>query len=213
MLVKSPSESIVEAAFALFEDQGYDQTSVDEIAARAGVSRSSFFRQYGSKESVIFPDHDALLRAVEERLAASSERSAIGAVSDAVRLVLFHYVAEGDRARQRYRLTSTVTALRERELVSGARYQKLFRRYISEWGDDSEASELRAELMAASVVAAHNRVLRRWLRSECRDPQVEIDEALSTVHDVFAPAVEPRAVVVIRSESDLSVVADAIKRL
>ena len=44
------------------------------------------FRQYGSKESAIFPDHDALLRAVEERLAASSERSAIRAVSDAVRL-------------------------------------------------------------------------------------------------------------------------------
>ena len=177
------------------------------------MSRSSFFRQYGSKESVIFPDHDALLRAVEERLAASTEQSAIGAVSDAVRLVLFHYVAEGDRARQRYQLTSTVPALRERELVSGARYQKLFRRYISEWGDRSQASELRAELMSAAVVAAHNRVLRRWLRAECVDPQVEIDQALSTVHDHFAPAVEPRAVLVIRTESDLSAVAEALKRL
>ncbi len=207
------TDAIVDAAFELFEQHGYERTSVDEIAARAGVSRSSFFRQYGSKESVIFPDHDSLLRAVEERLAASSERSAIGAVSDAVRLVLFHYVAEGERARQRYRLTRKVTALRERELVSGARYQRLFRRYISGWGDRSEASERRAELMAAAVVAAHNRVLRRWLRSECTDPQVEIDEALSTVHDYFAPPTAPRAVLVVRTDSDLATIADALRQM
>jgi len=74
-------------------------------------------------------------------------------------------------ARQRYKPTSSVPALRESELVSGARYQRLFRRYIGQWGDKSEASELRSELMAAAVVAAHNRVLRRWLRAECVDPQ------------------------------------------
>ncbi|HWJ83304.1 MAG TPA: helix-turn-helix domain-containing protein [Nocardioides sp.] len=204
---------IVDAAFRLFEEHGYDATSVDQIAEQAGVSRSTFFRHYGSKESVIFPDHDALLGAVEERLGASTERSAIAAVSDAVRLVLFHYVAEGERARQRYRLTSTVVALRERELVSGARYQRLFRRYISDWGDKTEASETRAELMAAAVVAAHNRVLRRWLRGECSEPQVEIDEALATVHDYFAVSGEPRAVVVVRTDADLAAVASYLKQL
>jgi AcrR family transcriptional regulator len=204
---------IVDAAFELFEKQGYDATSVDDIAERAGISRSTFFRTYGSKESVIFPDHDALLRAVEERLAASSERSAIRAVSDAVRLVLFHYVAEDDRARQRYRLTSSVPALRERELVSSARYQRLFRRYISEWGDRSDEAEMRAELMSAAVVAAHNRVLRQWLRSEVADPRVEIDAALSTVHDYFAQGPDTRAVVVIRSDADLPAVAEAIRRM
>lgn len=211
--MKTHATPIVDAAFALFEQQGYEATSVDEIAARAGVSRSSFFRQYKSKESVIFPDHDALLRAVEDRLAASTENSAIGAVSDAVRLVLFHYVAEGERARQRYRLTSTVPALRERELISGARYQRLFRQYISAWGEKSEASETRAELLAAAVVAAHNRVLRRWLRSECTDPQVEIDQALATVNNYFADTEKAAAVVVVRTDQDLGAVAQALRQL
>jgi AcrR family transcriptional regulator len=179
------SEVIREAAFRLFAERGYDETSVDEIVRAAGVSRSTFFRAFGSKESVIFPDHDPLLAAVEARLRASAEGSAIGAVSDAVRLVLFHYVAEGDRARERYRLTSTVPALRERELASVARYQRLFRQYISEWDAPSEQGQLRAELMAAAVVAAHNRVLRRWLRYECLDPQVEIDAALEVVRHLF----------------------------
>ena len=80
--MKPHQESIVDAAFRLFADKGYDATSVDEIAEAAGISRSSFFRSFGSKEAVIFPDHDALLAAVEARLAASTETSAIAAVSD-----------------------------------------------------------------------------------------------------------------------------------
>ena len=212
-VVRSEADPIVEVAFSLFAEKGYDQTSVDDIAAAAGVSRSSFFRQFGSKEMVIFPDHDALLSAVDDRLGASTASSAILAISDAVRLVLFHYIAEGERARQRYRLTSTVPALRERELVSGARYQRLFRQYVSNWGDGSAQSELHAELTAAAVVAAHNRVLRRWLRGQVKDPQSEIDDALETVHGLFAPQEGPRAILVVRTGEDLSAIAGSLADL
>ncbi|NRQ49886.1 TetR/AcrR family transcriptional regulator [Aeromicrobium stalagmiti] len=207
-------ERIVEAAFTLFRERGYDRTSVDDIAAATGVSRSTFFRHFGSKESVIFPDHDLLLERIEQRLAATTEKSALRAVADAVRLVLFHYVAEGDRAHQRYELTSTVTALRERELVSGARYQHLFRRHLSAWSDGSNAAELRAEVMAAAVVAAHNQVLRRWLRGESRDPHVEIDAALGGVLEAFAErSLEPPAVVVLSEGTSLESVGQAIQAM
>jgi AcrR family transcriptional regulator len=206
-------EAIVDAAFRLFNTAGYDATSADDIAAAAGVSRSTFFRWYGSKEAVVFPDHESLLTAISKRLASSSAESAIAAVSDAVRLVLFHYVAEGERARERYRLTSTVPALRERELASTARYQQLFRRFISAWGDRSESSELRAELMAASVVAAHNRVLRRWLRLECTDPQLEIDAALGTVHHLFEDrsGSAPAAILIVQEGQSLQSVESAVR--
>ena len=203
------SEVIREAAFRLFGERGYDATSVEEIVAAAGVSRSTFFRTFGSKEAVIFPDHDRLLASVADRLRASTQTSAIAAVSDAVRLVLFHYVAEGDRARERYRLTSSVPALRERELLSGARYQSLFRQHIATSGAQTNEGQLQAELMAAAVVAAHNRVLRRWLRRECEDPQIEIDAALDAVRTMFDPrraGSEPIVIVVPEtiSMSDLS---------
>ena len=215
---RGPAEAIVDVAFRLFKENGYDETSVDDIATAAGVSRSSFFRLFGSKEMVIFPDHDAILAAVEERLAASTEKSAILAVSDAVRVVLFHYIAEGPLARRRYELTSTVPALRERELISGARYQQLFRQYISAWGDGSEESERRGELMAAAVVAAHNRVLRRWLREECDDPHVEIDEAMAQVNALFAPAsvsapATPGAIVVVRTDQNLEAIAEQLRAM
>nr|WP_245916881.1 TetR family transcriptional regulator [Nocardioides gansuensis] len=78
------------------------------MVAAAGVSRSTFFRAFGSKESVIFPDHDTLLARAGARLQASSDSSMLAAVSDTVRMVHFHYVAEGERARDRYHLTSKV---------------------------------------------------------------------------------------------------------
>src|ERR1700744_3710070 len=150
-------DRLAEAAFDLFNERGYEQTTVDEIAERAGLGRATFFRHYRSKEDVIFPDHDRLLAQVRERLRSSGNGSALTAVADAVRLVLLHYLDEGDLARRRYALTSTVPALRDREIASVARYQRLFREFISDWmGGPAEPAPLRAELMAAAVVAAPN---------------------------------------------------------
>ncbi|GAA0241165.1 helix-turn-helix domain-containing protein [Cryptosporangium japonicum] len=207
-------DTIAEAAFGLFATRGYEETSVEDIAAAAGVSRSTFFRAYGSKEAVIFPDHDELLRRVEERLRSTTADSALKAVTEAVKIVLFHYVAEGERARERYRLTSAVEALRDRELISGARYQRLFRSFLGGWGDGSEAAELRAELTSAAVVAAHNHVLRRWLRGESDDPQAEVETALADVRATFDPASrrEPVAVLVVPAGVSMSDAESAIRR-
>src|SRR5699024_6478912 len=96
----------VAAAYELFEERGYDGTSVDDIAERAGIGRSTFFRMFGSKDDVIFPEHEALLARMEARLAgAVSTETRYVAVAEAARLVLLNYLAEGEVARARYRLT------------------------------------------------------------------------------------------------------------
>src|ERR1700760_1640193 len=125
-------DRLARAAFDLFNERGYEQTTVDDIAERAGLGRATFFRHYRSKEDVIFPDHDRLLNQVRARLRPTGHPSSLAAVADAVRLVLLHYLDEGDLARRRYKLTSAVPALRDREIVSVARYQRLFREDIAE---------------------------------------------------------------------------------
>ncbi|QYX82609.1 TetR/AcrR family transcriptional regulator [Streptomyces akebiae] len=211
---------LADAAFALFDECGYEQTTVDDIAERAGVGRTTFFRHYRSKEGVIFPDHDRLLELIRDRLATSSHSTALVAVSDAVRLVLLHYIDEGDLARRRYALTSKVTALRDREIASVARYQRLFREFIADWmGDPTESASLRAELMAAAVVAAHNHVLRRWLRGESPDPVREIDEAMREVLALFpAPGASPEVgggttVVAFRTGQHIDALLPELRRL
>lgn len=220
----SSSDRLLDAALALFAERGYEQTTVEDIAERAGVSRSTFFRTYRSKEDVIFPVHDQLLAAIGQRLDTSTEATALLAVSDAVRLVLRHYLVEGERARLRYRLTSRVPALRDREFASQAQYQRLFREFIADWMGEQPGAALRSELMAAAVVAAHNHVLRRWLRGEAVDPLAEVDAALRDVVDLFtAPAAGSpdaaqrdsagsTAIVVLSSDRPLEVVLPALRR-
>ena len=189
MSKESPRDRLAEAAFALFDERGYEQTTVDDITERAGLGRTTFFRYYRSKEDVIFPDHDRLVELVRDRLLTSSHHTVLAAVSDAVRLVLLHYLEEGELARRRYALTSTVPTLRDREIASVARYQRLFREFIADWTfEQGEPASLRAELMAAVVVAAHNHVLRRWLRGESPDPIREFDDAMRQVTTLFAAA-------------------------
>ena len=219
VMTKPAGDRLVDAAFELFEERGYEQTTVDDIADRAKVSRTTFFRTYRSKEDVIFPAHDQLMAAVRQRLATSNDSTAIVAVSDAVRLVLLRYIEEGDRARQRYAITSKVAVLRDREIATAARYQRLFRDFITAWMGPSAHSALRAELMAAAVVAAHNHVLRRWLRGDTTEPLQEIDAAMSQVVGLFpAPAASATdvgsgtTVVVLRSPRELADIVPALQR-
>jgi AcrR family transcriptional regulator len=221
-------ERLAEAAFALFDERGYEQTTVDDITERAGLGRTTFFRHYRTKEDVIFPDHDRLLEQVAERLRTSGPGNPLGAVADAVRLVLLHYLDEGDLARRRYALTSKVPALHDREIVSGARYQRLFREFIAGLRPDpdrpgtgrtrsGEPAQLRAEMAAAALVAAHNHVLRRWLRGESPDPVHEVDEALRLVTELFAaPTGEPEGgttVVAFRTGQDIDSLIPALRRI
>jgi AcrR family transcriptional regulator len=215
----SARERLAEAAFALFDERGYEQTTVDDITERAGLGRTTFFRHYRSKEDVIFPDHDRLLEQVAERLHTSSHGTALAAVSDAVRLVLLHYVKEGDLARRRYTLTSRVTALRDREIASVARYQRLFREFIAGWmAGSAEPDPLRAELMAAAVVAAHNHVLRRWLRGESPEPAREVDGALRLVIRLFTTSAgqadgNGTTIVAFRTGEDIDALIPALRQL
>ena len=115
---------------------------------------------------MIFPEHAALLERVRSRLETATAPGAatlIG-IAEATRLVLEHYLHEGDLARARYRLTRTVTTLRDRELASTLQYHRVYRDALRAWTGEEAGRDLRAELLAAAVVTAHNHVLRRWLR-------------------------------------------------
>lgn len=198
-------DRLVSSAFELFEVWGYERTTIDEIAEHAKVGRTSFFRYFRTKEAVLFPEHDHLLERVRARLGGDRSEPAISAVVDAARLVLQNYVDEGARARQRYALGKTVSALRDWEIVSAARYQRIFREYLNSRSADQPDSARRAELTAAVVIAANNHVIRRWLRGDAADPMAEFDEGMA---DVMAMArvlddQEPPNTTVVMFHSDM----------
>lgn len=183
-------EVLAQAAFQLFLERGFERTTVDDIVARAGVGRRSFFRYFPSKEDAVFPDHERCLAEMTEFLAAVDDSDPVGAVCDAARIVLRMYAANPEFSVQRYRLTREVPGLRTYELSVVRRYEQTLAGHLrGRFGEDGDG-ELRAEVIAASVVAAHNNGLRLWLRSGgAGDPEVAVDHALALVREVWGRSV------------------------
>jgi AcrR family transcriptional regulator len=212
-------ERMVEAAFRLFDERGYAETTVDDVAERAGVGRTTFFRAFRSKEDVIFPDHDALLAAIRDRLATATPATTPIAVTEAARLVLLQYLGEGKRAQTRYALTRSVPALRAREIAGQRQYQETFRGFLHGWMGGATDTALRAELMANAIVTAHNHVLRRWLRGGLTEDAVEreFDAAMADVLHLFQNRTDSEhreaSLVVLHTSRPLTELLPALRRL
>ncbi|QJT05843.1 TetR family transcriptional regulator [Streptomyces asoensis] len=180
-------DALVAAAFRLFLERGYEQTTVDDIVALAGVGRRSFFRYFPSKEDVVFPDHERCLADMTAFLAASGkEHEPVRRVCDAARLVLLMYAENPSFSVQRYRLTKQVPGLRAYELSVVWRYERALAEYLRGRFTGRPDGNLHADVIAAAVVAAHNNALRSWLRSDGEgDASATVDHALGYVQSAF----------------------------
>ena len=198
----SPSAArttVVAAALELFENQGFEATSVEQIAQAAGVSRSTFFRQFGGKEDVVFADHEVLLDELRAWL-AKGHRDPWEAVCEASERVFRHFAADPDVARRRYRVVRRVPALREREIVTVFRYERLFDDYLR--SSVPGIDPLDAVGFAALVTAVHNHVLRQLLRGDRARPaalRAALDDVLRRygVHPEGADAATDDVVVAV----------------
>ncbi|MEU4876959.1 TetR family transcriptional regulator [Streptomyces sp. NPDC021608] len=192
-------DALVAAAFRLFLERGYEQTTVDDIVTLAGVGRRSFFRYFPSKEDVVFPDHERCLADMTAFLGASGpEHEPVRRVCDAARLVLLMYAENPSFSVQRYRLTKQVPGLRAYELSVVWRYERALAEYLRGRFAGRRDGDLEADVIAAAVVAAHNNALRSWLRSDGEgEATATVDHALAYVQSAFgsppaAPVVDAR---------------------
>ncbi|MET7489319.1 TetR family transcriptional regulator [Streptomyces sp. NPDC005538] len=189
-------DALVAAAFQLFLERGYEQTTIDDIVTLAGVGRRSFFRYFPSKEDVVFPDHERCLADMTAFLSVSGdEHEPVQRVCDAARLVLRMYNENPTFSVQRYRLTKKVPGLRAYELSVVWRYERALAAYLRGRFAGRPDGTLQADVIAAAVVAAHNNALRSWLRSDGqRDAVTEVDHALGYVRSAFGQPAAPEIV-------------------
>ncbi len=106
---------------ALYAERGYEETTVAEIAERAGLTKRTFFRHFPDKREVLFWGTELLeqlmVAAIEAAPASSSALGLIGAALDAA-AVRFEEVREFAGPRQR--IIASSTELQERELIKMA---------------------------------------------------------------------------------------------
>ena len=149
--------AIQAAALHLFERQGYQATTVDQIAEMAEVSQSTFFRYFPSKEDVVLLDrYDPLLLAA--LVAQPAELSPIAALRRTLRSVLGGLPAEElERERQRAMLVVSVPELRARALDDLTASLQPFREAVAvRTGrpvDDSAVRALTGAVLGVSISA------------------------------------------------------------
>ncbi|GAA2900549.1 TetR/AcrR family transcriptional regulator [Microbacterium esteraromaticum] len=168
---------VVAAAIDLFAEQGFEATSVEQIAKAAGVSRSTFFRQFGGKEDVVFTDHEALLDELRTFLAEPHD-DPWAAVCEASERVFTHFARDPELARRRYEIVRDVPVLRDREIVTVFRYERLFDQYLRD--SLPGLAPIDAVGFSALITAVHNHVLRQLLRGH----KVQLSVLQSALDDV-----------------------------
>ncbi|WP_035812961.1 TetR/AcrR family transcriptional regulator [Jiangella gansuensis] len=152
-------ESIIDAAHALFAERGFDHVTVTDIAERAEVGRSTFFRYFGDKQEVVFGDDgdvDALVAA-----AAAAPADPPGTLAEAlvqVRALVVPFVESVTAHPERYtaheRLVEQHPELRARSLTKQRRYADAITQILTRRGADRATATLAAELGMACYFAA-----------------------------------------------------------
>lgn len=173
-------KAIQEHALRLFLANGYDATTVEQIASAAGVSHMTFFRYFPSKEAVVENDeYDPLL--IEFIRAQPADLGPLtvlrAAVVGGMREV---YATDRDALLVRTRLILTTPALRGRQWRNGDSTQQLFAEALAARAGGEITFELR--VLASAVLGALTTALIAWVECDgAEDLPVLMDRGFDTL--------------------------------
>jgi AcrR family transcriptional regulator len=153
------------SALRLFGEQGYDATTVEQIAAAAGVSHMTFFRYFPAKEDVVLSDsYDPLIGQL------LAQTPATWPLARRIRAVLARglrqvYDADRDTLLAQNKLVVSTPALRERLWAHQIATQQLILQALSASQDDPHPSFQDRVTVAACLAAATTAVLT-WVEND-----------------------------------------------
>jgi AcrR family transcriptional regulator len=176
---------VSDVAFRLFAEQGFDKTTVEQIAAEAGLSRTTFFRYFGSKEEVVL---GSFAEFGEQVAAALVARPADERPWDSLRRA-FDVVVQVDadqpeQSQNFMRLLSDACALMTRRWEKTQGWQSVLVPEISRRiGDGSEAADdPRAPALVASAIACLDAATDAWMAGDGTTPlSALLDQAMGAL--------------------------------
>ena len=172
-----------QAAFALYAERGFENTTVAAIAERAGLTERTFFRHFADKREVLFASSGALQEALVSAVAdapdalAPIDAAAAGLEAAAAQL------PDREQARQRQAIIAANPELQERELIKFASLSAALADALRARGVADPAASLTAEV----AMAVFRIAFERWIDdANERDLPELIRESLAQLHAVTA---------------------------
>ena len=153
-------DRLEQAALDLYRERGFEQTTVTEIAERAGLTERTFFRYFADKREVLFGGQ-TMLNEIYVNAIANGPASAtpIEAVAAALETVAPLFRERYELARQRERVIAANPELQERELLKRASLASAMAGALRRRGVTDPAASLAAEIGVLSFSTA----FARWV--------------------------------------------------
>ncbi|MFB9954773.1 TetR/AcrR family transcriptional regulator [Cellulomonas denverensis] len=157
-------ERLQRAALDLFVERGYPDTTAAEIAERAGLAKSTFFRHFTDKREVLFDREQTLSRLVADAIAAApADDDPMAAVAAGLRSADQLFGPERhDWARRRQRVIDAHPELRERELLKLSGLTEAIDAALRARGESADV----AALCAAIGQLALDRTFLCWIADD-----------------------------------------------
>lgn len=183
------------AAFRLFAEKGWDATTVDQIAAAAEVSPSTFFRYFPSKEDlVVTDDYDPLIE--RELLARPDDEPPFEAIRHALLVPLAAVVAaDHDEMLLRLKLLRDVPALYARTKADLAHTHTLLMRVLEQRqqrrpaDDPNRLDRLELRVISAAMLAAAGTATEEWAEGDGQEDFLTLlDRTLQALRRGFGTA-------------------------
>ena len=174
----NPRVRLVESALELFEEQGYDQAGVTEIAQRAGLTKTTFFRHFPDKREVLFAGQEAHNELLAQAIAdAPSDATPLQMVEAALDALAATQPPERHAFNARWRVVVDAhSELQEREALKYAGYLAA----ISDALRRRSIPEATAAVAADLGILAFKTALTRWTHST---PPPALPDLLHTTLD------------------------------
>jgi len=176
----------------LFKQRGFEQTTVAEIAAHAGLTERTFFRHYADKREVLFGGsdqlRDVLVGAVAGAPVSAKPIEAVAAGLEAAGVVL---QGRRDFARERQQIIAVNSELQERELIKLASWAGALAQALRDRGADDDISTLAGEV----GIAVFRTSFDQWINEATkRELPVVVQESLDRLKSIAAARSQPRGV-------------------
>ena len=177
-------DRLVEAALGLFGEVGFDQTTVADIAERAGLTERTFFRYFADKREVLFGGSEALQQLLVNAVAnAPGSQAPIAVVAAALESAGAVMQRRRQFSQRRQAVIDANTELRERELIKLATLASATADALRRRGVEEPAASLAAE----AGTAAFRIAFARWVaKKNKRDLPQLIRESLDELKTVTA---------------------------
>jgi TetR/AcrR family transcriptional regulator, regulator of mycofactocin system len=180
-------------ALRMFAERGFENTTIEQIAAEAGVSERTFFRYFTTKASVLWTEFETEVETIRSGLSSVPDDVPM---MDAIRVVVVaanHYHADDiPEMRLRMQLIATVPALS----FSAAEHYEAWELAISEFAGrrlGQPAGSLYPLTVGRAALAACRAAYDRWSARADDDLTTYLDFALTALSTGFAPDLITRA--------------------